>query len=116
MRDYELVLVFDPDLTSEKQKKLIDQIKKIIVDLKGTIKKENDWGKKDLAYPIRKKTQGVYFLWQIKLWPKTLPEIEKKLGLEESLLRYLLTRNEEPDKTKKKLKRLVKKKKGGEKK
>jgi small subunit ribosomal protein S6 len=94
MRDYELTLVVDPDLTSEKQKKLITKIKKIVTDLQGKVDKTDDWGRKDLAYPIKKKNAGYYFLLAVKLPEAGLMEIEKKLRLEEGVMRYLLVKKE----------------------
>ena len=92
MRDYELTLIVDPDLTSEKQKKLQEKIKKVITDLKGEVKKVAEWGKKELTYPIKKKDVGYYFLWNLKLSSKAASKLESKLKLEEGLMRYLLVR------------------------
>lgn len=94
MRDYELTLVIDPDLTSEKQKKLVAKIKKEISDLKGKIEKTEEWGKKELAYPIKKKTLGYYFFIETELPEKAPTEIEKKIKLDEGIIRYLLVKSE----------------------
>ena len=94
MFDYELTLILDADLSSEDQKKLIEKIKKIIEDTKGRVEKTNDWGKKELAYPIKKKKMGSYFLWEIKVAPQDLDKIDKKIKIEEGLLRYLFLRKE----------------------
>lgn len=94
MRDYELALVIDPDLTSENQKKLITKIKKTIEDFKGKVEKENSWGEKELVCPLKKKTRGFYFLLSIKLPEQAPAEFEKKLRFEDQLLRYLLVRKD----------------------
>jgi len=94
MRDYELTLVVDPDLTSENQKKLIEKIKKTIEEFKGKVQQTREWGRRELAYPIRKKKMGFYLLWEIKLPGKTPPQIDKKLRLEEKIMRYLLVKKE----------------------
>ncbi|MCJ7829674.1 30S ribosomal protein S6 [Patescibacteria group bacterium] len=94
MFDYELTLILDADLSAEDQKKLTEKIKKIIEDAKGQVEKTNDWGKKELAYPIKKKKMGFYFLWEIKLTPDDLDKIDKKLKIEEEVLRYLILRKE----------------------
>lgn len=94
MFDYELTLILDPDLSSEDQKKLIEKIKKIIEDTKGKVEKTNDWEKKELAYPIKKKTMGYYFLWEIKTDSEQIDKIDKKLKIEEEVLRYLILRKE----------------------
>ena len=92
MRDYELVLVVDPDLTPEKQKKLIAQIKKIIEEFKGRVAKIDEWGKKELSYPIEKKNLGYYFLLTTQLPEKKISDFDRKLKLEKGILRYLLVR------------------------
>lgn len=94
MRDYELVLVIDPDLAEGNQKKEIAKVKKIIEDLKGKVEKTDEWGKRELAYPIKKKNLGYYFLLAVKLPPAVPAQIENKLKLEEKIIRYLLVKKE----------------------
>jgi len=101
MRDYELVLVVSPDLSSEKQKEQLEKVKKIITGLKGEVKKTEEWGKKQLAYPIlpagrqvKKSEVGYYFLWEIHLPEKSLGELNQKLKIEEGILRYLVVKAE----------------------
>lgn len=94
MRDYELTLVIDPDLTGEEEKKLTTKVKKVVLDLKGKVERTTDWGKKELAYPIKKKTQGAYFLWAVKLPAKAPAELDQKLRHEEGLLRCLLVKKD----------------------
>lgn len=95
MRTYELTLIVDPDLTSENQKKLLAKIKKLIEELEGKVGKTNEWGKKEFAYPIKKKNLGYYFFWEIKLPEKEAGNFDKKLKLEEEVMRYLLVKREE---------------------
>lgn len=89
MRDYELVVILTSSL-SEEQKK--SQIKKIedLLGKKGKVKKADVWGKKALAYPIKKQQEGIYVLFEISLDDKFVSELDKKLKLEEKVLRYLL--------------------------
>lgn len=94
MRDYELTLVVDPEGSEEDRKKQTAKIEKIIEDLKGKVEEIDEWGKKKLAYPIKKKNLGYYFLWTIKLPEEVIMDLDKKLRLEEGLLRYLLVRRE----------------------
>lgn len=100
MRDYELVLVVDSELSADKQKQLLTKIEKIIADLKGKVSQKQDWGKKALAYPIKKRNQGIYFLWFVQLPTEAPGKLEAKFRLEESLLRFLLVRSEVPGKGK----------------
>lgn len=94
MKDYELTLVIDSQVSAEDRKKQITKIKKTIEALKGKVGKVDDWGGKKLAYPIKKKDLGYYFLLVIKLPEEAPAELDKKLRLEEKLLRYLLVKRE----------------------
>ena len=89
-----MTLVLDADLKSEDQKKLIAKIKKTIEENKGKIEKEEEWGKKELAYPINKKKNGFYLLLNLESSKEDLPKIDKKLKIEEGVLRYLILRKE----------------------
>jgi small subunit ribosomal protein S6 len=110
MRDYELVLVLDPDLTSEKRKKLLKKIQDALAGGNGKVVKKDEWGQKQLAYPIKHKVMGYYFFWEIKLPATAIEVVDEMLKSAEGLLRYLLIRKE-TDKKKSKSKR----DKGGEK-
>ena len=90
MRDYELVLIFKPDIGEEKIKKNLALLKKLVTSLKGKVKETTDWGKRELAYPIKKINQGNYFLLVLNLPPGAPAEIEKKLKLNSDLIRYLI--------------------------
>jgi len=108
MRDYKLTLVISPDLGSEETKTLLTKIKKIVEEPKGKVTKTNEWGRKDLAYPIAKKQVGYFVLLEINLPEDQPKEIERKLKLEEGILRFLLVKAEKPASAK------VKANKGGE--
>jgi len=84
MRNYELVVLL------EKQEDT-DQIKKIINKIKGKIEKEEFLGKKPLAYPIKKRREAFFYLYQLSLPASQVTvELRKYLNFEEKLLRYLL--------------------------
>lgn len=91
-----MTLVFGPDLTSDNQKDLQAKIKKIVSDLKGEVKKIDDWGKKEFTYPIRKAHFGYFFLWLLSLPEEAVSSLDKKLREEENIFRYLLIRKEAP--------------------
>lgn len=94
MRDYELTLVISPELASEDQKKLLAKIQKIIEELKGKPGKLVEWGKKELAYPIKKQTSGYYFFLETQLPEKAPVHLNQKFKLEEAVMRYLLVKGE----------------------
>lgn len=65
-------------------------LKKLIESLSGHILKEETWGKKTLAYPIKKQRNAVYYFWEFEMQNKMIKELRKKLNFNEKLLRYLL--------------------------
>ena len=91
MRTYETVVIIDAHQPEEMIEGLIEKIRKIITDNGGSILDVNRWGKRRLAYEIKKKQHGyyVYFLYEVdkKDFPK---ELERSLRMTEELLRYLV--------------------------
>lgn len=92
MNSYLLTLVLKPDLEEEKRKALLDGVVKKLIGEEGKVEKEDLWGNKDLAYPIKKQTKGFYAVYKIYADPKKTKELDKRLKLEEDVLRYLLVR------------------------
>jgi len=89
MRTYELVLVVRPSVKEADRKKLIDQVKEWLGKVKVT--KEDDWGQKALAYPIKKEDAGHYYQFQME--GETFPgDFETRLLQNNNILRHLLLR------------------------
>ncbi len=90
MRQYELMLVFRPsaDHTAKNREEFV---KKLVDSLGGTVKNVTDWGKKQLAYPIAKQTEGVYMIVAIDGEALKVADIEKYMKLQHEVIRYLLT-------------------------
>ena len=65
-------------------------IKDLITSLKGKVTKEDNWGKKTLAFPIKKIKVANFYNWQIEMETKTMKEFKKKLDYNEKLIRYIL--------------------------
>ena len=90
MRTYELTYIIHPDLDETAFKKLNDQIAKWIKDGGGKISKSDIWGKRKMAYAIRKQSEGQYVLLNIEMEASFGSELERQLGLQESVLRFML--------------------------
>lgn len=89
MRTYELVLVMKPSVKEADRKKLLEQIKGWLENVKVT--KEDDWGQKALAYPIKKEDAGHYY--QLLLEGETFPkDFETRVIQNNDILRHLLLR------------------------
>lgn len=90
MAKYEITFLFDKG-----NKKVVERLKSYISESKAKIVKEEDWGVKSLAYPIKKHTEAAYLYYEIELDTKNIKNLEEKIKLEEELLRYLVVRAEE---------------------
>ena len=90
MRTYELVLVLRPSLKEADRKKLLGTVKEWL-GKEVKVAKENDWGQKALAYPIKKEEAGYYYMWELE--GETFPDgFETRLIQNDSVIRHLLLR------------------------
>ena len=91
MRSYELMFIVHPDVDESAFNELVDKVKGWITDSGGQIDNVDIWGKRRLAYPIQKQTEGQYVLLNTQLEPTNCSELEHNLGLQEPVMRFLLT-------------------------
>jgi small subunit ribosomal protein S6 len=89
-RDYELVVLLHPDLEIDLEKPLA-KVRSIITDNGGEITKEDNWGKRKLAYRINKEEFAVYVLMDVTLPAQGVKKIQSTLNITDEVLRYLLT-------------------------
>lgn len=94
MRDYELMVVLDPNLDDAAIDALNTRIQTLSTQRGGTIDNVDTWGRRRLAYPIGRYRDGVYILYRLQLPPNAAAEIERALKLTESVIRHLLVRAE----------------------
>ena len=92
MNSYTLTLVLKPDLSEADRKTLLASVTRKLTGDDGKINKEDLWGAKELAYPIKRQTKGFFVHYQATTDPKNGKAIDKTLKLEEDILRYLLVR------------------------
>lgn len=97
MRNYEITYIVHPDLDDNAFKKLNGLVSSWIKDGGGKITKTDIWGKRKMAYAIRKQGEGQYVLLQVEMEPSFGRELERQLGLQESVLRYLIVAAEAED-------------------
>ncbi|HYG84284.1 MAG TPA: 30S ribosomal protein S6 [Verrucomicrobiae bacterium] len=89
MREYELTVLLHPDLELNLDAPL-EKVRKIITNNGGEIAKEDNWGKKRLAYRIAREDFAVYMYFELKLPPEALLKISNTLNITDEVLRYLL--------------------------
>ncbi len=92
LRDYELVVIFNPQVVEEKFDATIDSVSQFITEKGGTIADVERWGKKRLAYPIEHFMEGSYVLTRFSLKPALSKELEANLQISEEVLRHLLVK------------------------
>lgn len=88
---YELTVVF-PDNNEALKKKVIKVVGDFVSKRKGEIMKQDSWGVKELAYKIKGQKMGLYEHFVISIDPLEQPKLDKKLRVEEEVLRYLFVR------------------------
>ena len=94
MRDYELVLVVTPEVGDEGLPATVDRVHGFIQENGGEVKQVDQWGKRRLAYPIRRQSEAYYVITQFALEPQAVRALEGNLDLAEDVLRHLVTRVE----------------------
>ena len=91
MQHYELMVIFTPVLSEEEYKTSQKKYASFVTENGGEVVHENPWGLKSLAYPIRKKTTGLYWVMEYKA-PSTFNEkLKVQLLRDESVIRHMFT-------------------------
>ena len=89
MRKYEVGLVISPDLEEEALTEAINKIEQWIGNDGGQVLNTNHWGRRKLAYPIRKFRDGYYIFFTAEMEPRAVKTLEQNFNISESVLRYL---------------------------
>lgn len=89
-RLYEILYIIDASLPENEIKIAEEEVKKTIADSGGKVTKENIWGKRQLAYPIKKKTQGFYVDLEFQATPATPVELRELFHTRTSILRNMI--------------------------
>jgi small subunit ribosomal protein S6 len=92
VRQYELMVVLDPNLEDAAVEALNTRIQTLVTQRGGSVESVEPWGRKRLAYPIGRYRDGIYVLSRMQLPPTTADEIKRTLKLSESVIRHLLVR------------------------
>ena len=91
MRNYEIVLIVHPD-QSEQVPAMVERYKSLVVARAGQIHRLEDWGSRQLAYPIEKLHKAHYILMNIECDGPTLTELEHGFKFNDAILRHLTIR------------------------
>jgi small subunit ribosomal protein S6 len=103
-RIYEVVFIIDTDTGEDETTRLIEGLQRIVTDLGGTITKSESMGRRTLAYKIGRKTEGNYMLFEIEGTGREIAELERRMRVNDAILRYLTVRVDEERQRAEKLK------------
>ena len=91
---YEGLFAIHPDLSQDENKKIVSKIEEQITKTGGNIESSQDWGRRSLAYPIRKKREGMFHLLHFRVAPDAIAPLKRAYRLNESILSSLITKLE----------------------
>ena len=94
MYDYEIALIIRPEIEEEGQEALIERLSEILTSAGGEVSEVETWGRRRLAYPIRKIQEGFYYFIQGQFSASVLPELERTIKLNEDILKHMVLRTD----------------------
>jgi len=103
-RIYEVMYIIDPETTADKITKLNEAVGKLIEKEGGTVLHMDDIGRRNLAYQIEKKTEGYYVLFEIEGSGQEIAELERRMRVNDMVIRFITIRVDEDRKKADKLK------------
>ena len=104
MRNYEVVFVAAPTLTTEELDGFINHIQTVVEGKNGKVVKIDNWGKKSLAYKIKKFREGYYVVLSIDGGGATIAELERRFRVTDYIIRFISVRTDEAVKRSEKIK------------
>lgn len=110
MRNYEVVFVAAPTLTSEELDGFINHIQTVVESRNGKVTKVDNWGKKSLAYKIKRFREGYYVVLSIEGDGSTIAELERRFRVTDYIIRFISVRVDEDLKRSEKIKTARRKK------
>ncbi len=94
MKKYEVAVVVNAQLEDDARAAVIEKVQGYITRFGGTVTKVDEWGKKKLAYEIRKMNEGYYHFISFEAEPEAIAEIESRLRITDDVIRYLCVKQD----------------------
>ena len=94
MRHYEIMIILEPETDERTVAASLEKLLKVVPSNGGTVDKVDVWGKRRFAYDIKKRSEGFYVVVDMTTTPEVAQELDRQLGLNESVLRTKLLRPE----------------------
>jgi small subunit ribosomal protein S6 len=94
MRHYEVMVILDPTLDERTVQPTLESFLNVIRTSGGNVEKVEVWGKRRLSFEINKHTEGIYAVLDVNSEPDAVKELDRQLGLQESVLRTKVLRRD----------------------
>jgi len=94
MRHYEIMVILDPSLDERTVQPSLEQFLTVVKTDGGSVEKIEVWGKRRLSFEIKKNAEGIYAVLEVEAEPATVAELDRQLGLNESVLRTKVLRKD----------------------
>ena len=95
LRTYEVMFIVDAKASEDEITRLNENLQQIITDQGGTISKQENMGRRQLAYPIGRQTEGQYVLFEIDGTGREIAELERRMRVNDQVIRYITVRVDE---------------------
>ncbi len=92
MRQYEMMVILDPEVDERTVAPSLEKLLGVVRDGGGSVEKVDIWGKRRLAYEIKKRSEGIYAVIDMTTTPELAKELDRQMGLNEAVLRTKLIR------------------------
>lgn len=95
MRQYETMFILKPEFDKEQAQEIANRYANLITDKGGNVEKVSEWGKRRLAYEVKKYREGIYILIDFTADAEVEKELERNFKISEDVIRYLIIRKDE---------------------
>lgn len=95
MKKYEIMYILKANLEDAQRKEVIEKLHSLLTNEDAKVTNVNEWGLRDLAYPIKKETKGYYVVIKVECEPNATKEFDRKTKINNNVLRYLITVDQE---------------------
>ena len=103
-RVYEVIFIIDPDTPEDEATRLSENFRNIVTDQGGAVTRNEVMGRRQLAYRIGRKNEGVYHLFEVEGTGREIAELERRMRVSDQVIRYLTVRVDEERRRAEKLK------------
>lgn len=89
MRTYETIFIVRPDLVGDEYAAVLEKFKGVLTAQGAEILKVDEWGTRKMAYQVKKQSRGTYVLVAYEAEPKVIAEFERRMRIDESIIKFL---------------------------